>query len=112
MWEFPDLVIPDPSSPQLPLEEHIRALLPLGDFRIDRPPVPLEPIRHLFSHLRVTYRPWLVILDHSGPLPGIAEGEGLGWIERATAEELALPVAQQKMLRTLSGHGRTEPEFP
>ena len=59
-------------------------------------------MEHRFTHLRATYEPWLVSV--AAP----AEGEGRAWIDPATSNDLAVPVAQQKVLAF--AHERTAAE--
>ena len=55
-------------------------------------PEALPLVEHRFTHLHATYEPWLV------PVAAPAEGEGRAWIDPAASNDLAVPVAQQKVL--------------
>ncbi len=56
-------------------------------------PIPMEGVTHLFTHLRVRYRPFLFpVVD--GP---VGSGES-GWFFEAETDQLPLPVAQRKIL--------------
>lgn len=60
----------------------------------------LAPVRHVFSHLKVTYHPHLVRVQ-SGPAGGFGASEPsapVAWIPPHDPAALALPVAQQKIL--------------
>ncbi len=56
---------------------------------------PLPPVRHRFTHLYVTYLPWLVTAD--GPVEG-ALAEESRWTTADVRGRLALPVAQRRVL--------------
>jgi A/G-specific adenine glycosylase len=68
MWEFPGEVLRDGEGPQ---DGALRCLGELGLGR-DGQPEPLTPVPHAFSHLKVTYHPFLFVTE-SAP-EGVAEG--------------------------------------
>ncbi len=55
---------------------------------------PLAPVRHLFSHLHVTYRPY-VLYRSSAEVDG--RGEASQWVDLSDLGGVAVPVAQQKI---------------
>jgi hypothetical protein len=64
----------------------------------------LEAVAHAFSHLHVTYRPWLLVVDGGAGSPGEAPGAGGGgdpatlrWVDPVDPGDVALPVAQQRI---------------
>ncbi len=62
--------------------------------------VPLAPVDHVFSHLRARYEPVLVIREASSdPVPPPRR-----WVTSNGAAELALPVAQRKILEAAMTH--------
>jgi A/G-specific adenine glycosylase len=79
MWEFPGEELEGADAPP---EEALA-----GD--------PLPPLTHTFTHLRAHYLP--VLLDRDGGPPE-AEGATRRWVSVAETVELALPVAQGKIL--------------
>jgi A/G-specific adenine glycosylase len=64
----------------------------------------LAPVRHVFSHLRVTYHPHVVHVAEGGAGGTSVEAAGraapapVAWIPPREPAALALPVAQQKIL--------------
>jgi hypothetical protein len=52
--------------------------------------------------LHATYEPWLV------PVATTPEGEGRAWIDAAVSTDLAVPVAQQKVLAFANEHAVAE----
>ncbi len=61
-------------------------------------PAALPLVEHRFTHLHATYEPWLVTVATPD------EGEGRAWIDPATSNDRAVPVAQQKVLALAHGH--------
>lgn len=78
LWEFPDAAAVE-GELEVPLDGH----------------VPLDPVEHAFSHLRVTYRPVVVTLDDA-TRPSVAAP--YRWVDEGDRAELALPVAMQRIL--------------
>ena len=66
----------------------------------------LEPVRHVFSHFRAEYRPWLSIIAAED---AAMEGH---WIDEAGIDALALPVAQQKIAAQLRDRMRSTLGLP
>ncbi|NNF38798.1 MAG: A/G-specific adenine glycosylase [Gemmatimonadetes bacterium] len=115
MWEFPSRVAAARVGRRATMEA-LDALarahgVPVGKALAERAlPRPLEPVLHKFSHLHVEYRPWVVStagLDGSEPAqgPDLAAGSTraerptlVRWISATAVEELALPVAQQRIV--------------
>jgi A/G-specific adenine glycosylase len=120
MWEFPGVEVPSgmehPSSGQLPpgdtrsqdaskgaTHEEIVVdlasemgmdpgfILPFPSLKPDLLVLPM--IAHAFSHLKVRYWPFLVLLDHQPEIPGHQ------WIPADDLDRVPLPVAQGKIAR-------------
>ncbi|MEZ4417980.1 MAG: A/G-specific adenine glycosylase [Gemmatimonadota bacterium] len=91
MWEFP-------AREMVAVPERCRSALPAVD--------------HQFSHLKATYHPLLVQLerpevDPRAVLAGLGHSAASArWVTLAEAEGLALPVAQQKIARSVAEHMR------
>jgi adenine-specific DNA glycosylase len=103
MWEFPSQVASSRAGQRATreaLDELARAHgVPVAQVSPQEVRVtPLEPVLHKFSHLHVEYRPWVVpIVGRDGSER--AQGpEPVRWIAAAAIEELALPVAQQRIV--------------
>ena len=120
MWEFPSVAVRKVGR------NSAKSTTPRGDITFStvaasaqryffifgvngRPAELLAPVRHVFTHLRVTYHPVVVRFDREGtPTP---EHEPAGhpeqlapvpehaWIRPAEIDDYALPVAQQKIAR-------------
>ncbi len=65
-------------------------------------PEALPRVEHRFTHLHATYEPWLV------PVATMAEGQGRAWIDPTVSNDLAVPVAQQKVLAFANEHAVAE----
>jgi len=87
LWEFPQAESDSGTDALTPLSDH--GLRPAGD------PVQMDAVPHVFSHLKATYRPVWV------PAEGGRESRSSGWFSPAEVGDLALPVAQQKILAAL-----------
>lgn len=129
LWEFPG---EETRSGEEAAGAAARAALRAGGPLVGEP-TPLGPLSHAFSHLRATYHPFLHELgDGAGgsPSPGTGSGAGpsragaagrvggddeAGWFSPAGLEELALPVAQRRILErareALSPLSSTSPPF-
>ena len=119
MWSFPEAppreigadarATVDPRLPDAAARESVleiatrRGLVPVG------PPAPLPEVSHSFTHLHAVYQPWVVTVVEP------VDAEGGVWIDPDAPNELAVPIAQQKVLASLSnraadglqGHGRS-----
>lgn len=94
MWAFPD----DDASGPATVTATIEAAEPVRS---------LEPVRHVFSHKRVTYEPRLsrLAVDADPDAGGERGGTGAGpavagdaaWVRPAELKGYALPVAQQRI---------------
>ncbi|MFW5905189.1 MAG: NUDIX domain-containing protein, partial [bacterium] len=107
MWEFPgsrsDGESPDETARRT-LREALAAPLPTGD-GVGRA---LPAVEHAFSHLKVTYRPFLYRLkateaftprEQARAAPGPGAGGPARWASRGELGALPLPVAQRRILR-------------
>ena len=99
MWEFPSAALEAETEP----ETAVLALA--GDTRHPgAAPRPLSPVPHAFTHLQVTYRPYLLSAGpESAPPPG-AE-----WFTPDQIGALPLPVAQQSIVETALAALESEP---
>jgi A/G-specific adenine glycosylase len=87
LWEFPGTAAHEGAD----LMEVARAVASgLGVTLSSAPLTPLPEVRHAFTHLRVTYRPYLVEARSTGSREG-------GWVGRDELAELALPRAIQRV---------------
>lgn len=70
---------------------------------IDSAPHALDSVRHRFTHLDATYLPEVVRVVSSEPRTSAPDAKGVEsldtrWVTPGEADELALPIAQQKIL--------------
>jgi A/G-specific adenine glycosylase len=87
LWEFPGTAAHEGAD----LMEVARAVASgLGVTLSSAPLNPLPEVRHAFTHLRVTYRPYLVEARSTGSREGC-------WVGRDELAELALPRAIQRV---------------
>jgi A/G-specific adenine glycosylase len=104
MWEFPGVdIAKDPSA------ESARGIVigfveALGLSSIGQYPQPMDPVIHVFSHLKCTYRPALLQVS-STPIRPARSGESQDeattwkWVAPEELQGTPLPVAQQKIFR-------------
>ena len=93
LWEFPGEPLAGAAAEALAGAEPVAATR-------------LRPVRHTFSHKRVTYRPEVVRVDGSagsGDDPAVAAPDGgdAAWVLPAHLDAFALPVAQRKIAAQL-----------
>jgi A/G-specific adenine glycosylase len=103
MWEFPGMELAANSGLEEALNFLIKGLGLVSTQGIG--PSELGPVHHVFSHLKVRYRPFLL----RASLPsGLASGQALGrvpdldgpqWIPVETLDQVPLPVAQGKIAK-------------
>lgn len=116
MWEFPSVEVEVPGKPHPgPAGEDFReaawgSALEHG-FQVDadKPPqaadlTELQLVTHIFSHLRVRYRPFLLrVLSRTGSPSPSRKAAGRGpspvWIPAADLDQVPIPVAQGKILK-------------
>jgi len=99
LWAFPEREIAVPGSAE---EVGIELARERG-LTVDGDAVALPPCKHQFTHLHVTYVPVALQVAHVRELPGAA------WIDADRQTELALPVAQRRVLASwLRTGARTE----
>jgi len=109
LWEFPAVEIGDDDAPvggRMRVEDplHERCGARLEDLGVQLTPRTVQlsvlpEVRHVFTHLRVVYRPMLVVGAQSREQPekGLTEEEHR-WVLPDHVEHLPLPVAQRKIL--------------
>lgn len=88
MWAFPEREVAGGSDKTEAAKSIASAMgaVPL------REPRALEPVEHAFSHVLATYLPVVI------PVRDEIEGEGRRWVDPLDPDDLALPVAQRKVL--------------
>ena len=96
MWSFPEVAECD-TCPNTRVDAE-RSLASVQASVVERGlvatgcPEALPQVEHRFTHLHAIYEPWLV------PVAAPAEGAGRAWVHPAAPNDLAVPVAQQKVL--------------
>ena len=124
MWEFPSVEVREDSTPSRVAASALDCLAVLG--LSGRPAELLAPVRHVFTHLRATYRPIVVRCDPGGspiPEPEAAARPGdtpeqraaepkTAWARPAALTDYALPVAQRKIARQAEAWMRKPGESP
>ncbi len=98
LWEFPSVVV----GARVAVKTVTKAVRSLADefgLALTGSGAALDPVPHAFSHLHVTYRPRVAEVD-------VATAEGQSrvadmcrWVTLDDAGEVALPVAQQRILQ-------------
>jgi hypothetical protein len=88
MWAFPEREIPEPArAPGAVFELAAeRGLETMGE------PVALPSRSHRFTHLHASYLPFALEVD------GALADENVAWLDHDRPTQLALPVAQQRVL--------------
>jgi A/G-specific adenine glycosylase len=95
LWEMPSAVAPDPSEAQTVARALAYSLTrEIADDHAAPSPAALAVVRHAFSHLSVTYHPFLFAIDPEAPT---AE-PGHRWTAMTAVADLPIPVAQRKIL--------------
>ncbi len=92
MWEFPGVAVEEAPA----LEAARRLATDLG-LKVRKDSLELEMITHLFSHLKVRYRPFFFVVE--GWRGQLAEPAGNRWILESDLDEVPLSVAQGKILQ-------------
>lgn len=96
MWSFPEVVAcdTDPNTGEDAERSRESVLASVTEWGLvaTGAPVALPNVEHRFTHLHATYEPWLV------PVDAPSEGEGRVWVDPAVSSDVAVPVAQQKVL--------------
>ena len=116
LWEFPSVEVTageDLEEACRGVAEALRVELPEGVLAWR----PLQPVMHVFSHLRAEYRPLLVTAGGKGPAGRKMRASAVGatacpwrWVAPDRLSALPLPVAQQKILaQALSELGEPAP---
>lgn len=109
LWEFPSVPLGARAGARALAAAVGELARGLGLVAGDAPGGALEPVPHAFSHLHVTYRPWVVgVRAAKGGSLGQGRGDPAGsrWADPADPGELALPVAQQRIAEMVSGFSR------
>jgi A/G-specific adenine glycosylase len=96
MWSFPEVAEWDTfqdagMDAERSCESVLASVVERGLVATDIPDV-LPRVEHRFSHVHATYESWLV------PVARPLEGAGRAWVDPAASNDLAVPVAQQKVL--------------
>lgn len=96
LWEFPSVATSVGDAPA-EVEGAVEGLgREAAGSRVSvGPGVKIDPVRHLFSHLHVTYQPFLYRVRAGPHLVG--DGAHVAWVDLADLGGLAVPVAQQKI---------------
>ncbi len=101
MWAFPEsemtLGAGAGPTPTEEMEAEIATVVRGLDAAIVGPPLPLETVVHRFTHLHVTYRPYIMKATAT-----VADGSGRAWVSASEAGALAIPVAQRRVLDQLT----------
>jgi A/G-specific adenine glycosylase len=116
MWEFPSVKVEAPGKPQpglaeedtsdaawgLALEHGIQVGSRKPPQSADLTELPL--VTHIFSHLKVRYRPFLlkVLSPNGSPSPSLkasSRDPSTVWISAADLDQVPIPVAQGKILK-------------
>jgi len=92
MWEFPGVAMEEAPA----LESARRLATDLG-LEVRNDSVEMEMITHLFSHLKVRYRPFLFVVEGWGGQ--LVEPAGNRWVLEMDLDEVPLSVAQGKILQ-------------
>lgn len=101
MWEFPSMLLGLRAGKKA-MGGAVRELAgELGLTVVGGARIALDPVLHQFSHLHVTYRPWLMVIEAAG---GPEEGGERRWVPLTDSGELALPVAQQRIMALAALH--------
>lgn len=92
MWEFPSKIVGLRAGDRA-VGDAVRALAgELGLTGVGGSGEALDPVPHPFSHLHVTYRPWVMTVEGE-----IADAQTMRWTPLDDPGDLALPVAQQRI---------------
>ena len=94
MWALPEVEVSDGDG-----LEAVRDLGTAWGLTGLREPEPLPTVEHRFTHLRASYLPWCV------PTEGVSRRENIEWIDLTEPTELAIPVAQRKVLQSFQALG-------
>lgn len=93
LWEFPSVALRSGTSDGTGGDTVRTLATELGLAPAGGAGQALEPVLHRFSHLHVTYRPWVIAVADGA---SVAAGE-LRWAPLDDPGDLALPVAQQRI---------------
>lgn len=94
MWALPEAEMLDSPGDVGATDALLGALTASVEVAASGAARPLEPVRHRFTHLDATYRPWVVPVD-AEPAP---DAPDRAWVSPHDAGGLAVPVAQRKVL--------------
>jgi A/G-specific adenine glycosylase len=131
MWGCPGREVTDDADPAGVARELARELLaggfargtddggsaagePAREKRADSPAAPTElpSVEHVFSHRKVTYRPYRFLVEESSVLLGdapLGDGSKLRWVSFDELGGLPLPVAQLRILSAARGADQDAP---
>jgi hypothetical protein len=99
MWAFPEVELDEGGAPGAAAIALLRGAPELG-VESEGTGVALDPVEHRFTHLHAIYRPWAVPVRRAVPADAL-RSQHIGdheWATPARADELALPVAQRRVL--------------
>jgi len=100
MWEFPGAVVAEGETPGAAARRALAEACIAAGIGERVPELrALAVVDHAFSHLKVSYHPW------AGEIAGLPEAgaaKGWRWAGEAELAELALPVAQRRILGHLA----------
>lgn len=105
LWEFPSVPLGLRAGDRA-VQGAVRDLAAeLGLTVVGVPAERLDPVPHQFSHLHVTYRPWVVAVegDVAAGAGATASDEPMRWTPLDDPGDLALPVAQQRIAALAAG---------
>jgi A/G-specific adenine glycosylase len=99
MWAFPEAEVVAGEAPNAAASSLRARATELG-VEAEGDGVALDPVEHRFTHLRAIYLPWAIPARPASASveSGAAQREDRMWATPARADELALPVAQRRVL--------------
>ena len=96
MWELPGAQVHETETPAEIAKEIAAALTNFAGGARVGDPVHLEPVDHAFTHLRVRYVPFVLLVPFEGDGP--TRREDVRWVDPGEADELPIPSAQLQVL--------------
>ncbi|MEQ9569055.1 MAG: A/G-specific adenine glycosylase [Longimicrobiales bacterium] len=98
MWEFPSVPLGLRAGDRA-VKDAVRELAgELGLSGVGGPGEALDPVLHQFSHLHVTYRPWVMTVEGD-----VTDARETCWTPLDDPGDRALPVAQQRIAALAAG---------
>ena len=99
LWEFPGGKIEEGESPEEAVRRELREEMAL-EVEVGEA---LEPVRHAYSHFRVTLRPYHARIVSGTPRARSADA--WRWVAPDAMDEIPLPAANHRILEQLDGGG-------